>query len=387
MNDVPFQMLCYWLLFLMLAIIASLCTGCGENGNVESVSNPNLSAVAVSARRDQTLALTVDGTVLGWGDSDIGIYASGVPAKVKALDSPAVAISTGEFHCLALMADGTVKAWGYNVFGQLGNGDNISSDSAVTVKGLDGKVVAVAAGGFHSMALMADGTVKAWGISTCNGAATNNNVPATVAGLGGTAVAIAAGTHNSMALMADGSIKTWGYNQSGQLGNGSTANSFAPVTVIGLARKAIAIAVGYAHSMALLEDGTVVTWGYNRTGVLGNGTNTDSSVPVSVSGLGGPATAIAAGDWHSMALMADGTVYTWGNNSSGQLGNGNTNDSNAPVSVAGLGADIQTISAGDAHSVALLTNGTVMVWGDNTYGQLGNGTSAPSLFPQPVLTN
>ena len=127
----------------------------------------------------------------------------------------------------------------------------------------------------------------------------------------------------------------WGCNDSGQLGNGTTTDSDVPVAVSGLGG-VTAIAAGADHSLALLSDGTVMAWGYNGSGQLGNGTTTDSDVPVAVSGLSGTVTAIAGGGTHSLALLSDGTVMAWGRNGSGQLGNGTTTDSHVPVAVSGL---------------------------------------------------
>jgi alpha-tubulin suppressor-like RCC1 family protein len=178
-----------------------------------------------------------------------------------------------------------------------------------------------------------------------------------------------------MALMADGTVKSWGLNNYGQLGNGTITSSSTPAVVTGLGGAVKAIAVGGSHSLALLTDGTVKSWGYNSSGQLGDGaTWNNSSVPVTVAGLVG-VVAIAAGGNTSMALLADGSIKSWGNNAWGQLGNGNNFNSYSPVTVTGLGGTATKISAGNSQSLALLTNGTVKAWGNNEFGELGNGVT------------
>src|SRR3989304_5016513 len=249
----------------------------------------------------------------------------------------AVAIAAGQDHSLALKNDGTVWAWGYNLYGQLGNGNNTNSNVPVQVAGLTG-ITAIAGGGrAHSLALRNDGTVWAWGFNTSgqlgNGTLTNNNVPVPVSSL--TAVtALAGGGNHSIALRNDGTVWAWGYNGYGQLGNGTFTNSNVPAPVSSLTA-VTALAGGEGHSLALKNDGTVWTWGYNINGQLGNVTFTNSNVPVPVTSFTG-VSAISSGDLHSLALKNDGTVQAWGNNASGQLGNGTFTNSNVPVPVSSL---------------------------------------------------
>jgi alpha-tubulin suppressor-like RCC1 family protein len=303
------------------------------------------------------------------------------------------AVAGGEAHSIALTSDGTVYTWGHNFIGQLGNGNLTDSNVPVAVTGLSGKTItAVAGGGTHSIALASDGTVYTWGFNFYgqlgNGNNTNSNVAVAVTGLSGkTITAIAGGLNHSIALATDGTVYTWGDNFSGQLGNGTNNASNVPVAVTGLSGKTItAVAGGGVHSIALAPDGTVYTWGENYFGQLGNGTNTYSNVPVAVTGLSGKTiTAIAGGGLHSIALASDGKVYTWGYNVFGQLGNGTNTDSNVPVAVTGLsGETITAIASGKDHSFALASDGTVYTWGDNYYGQLGNGTNTDSNVPVVV---
>src|SRR5262249_39952156 len=168
---------------------------------------------------------------------------------------------------------------------------------------------------------------------------------------------------------------TWGDNSAGELGDGTLTPRTTPVPVRSLSGVQ-AISVNGRHDLALLANGTVMSWGDNTFGQLGNGTtsaNHNAELPVAVTGLP-KAVQVAAGGEHSLALLANGTVMAWGDNSNGQLGNGTTTSSDVPVAVQGL-TNVKAIAAGDLFSVAVLANGTVMTWGRNSVGQLGNGGS------------
>jgi RHS repeat-associated protein len=246
-------------------------------------------------------------------------------------------VAAGDNHNLAVR-DGRVWAWGANHYGQLGNGQVLSSSSSpVQVANLTG-ARAVSGGAVHSLALRADNSVWVWGNNLYGqlgeAALGNSATPVHVRGVAATAVA--AGGHHSLALGTDGSVAAWGNNLSGQLGNpAATGTSSAVVAVSGLSAVA-AIAAGNQHSLALGGDGRVWAWGENAGGQLGTNSRTDASRPVPVAGVS-DVVAIAAGDDHSLALGGEASVWAWGENASGQLGNRSTTDSSVPVGVAGLG--------------------------------------------------
>jgi len=245
------------------------------------------------------------------------------------------------------VASGTVQAWGDNGSGQLGNGTMTRTECAciptpVSVSGLSG-VTALASGDYHSLALLSDGTIRAWGDNAQgqlgDGTMVASATPVSVSGLSGV-TAIAAGGLHSLALLRDGTVRAWGSNFSGQLGDGIGSDSATPVPVSVLSG-VTALAGGYYHSLALLSDGTMRAWGYNYYGQLGTGTAPTGGcacihTPVPVINLSG-VTAIAAGGVHSLALLGDGTIRSWGENSQGQLGVGTTTNSATPVPVSGLG--------------------------------------------------
>ena len=191
------------------------------------------------------------------------------------------------------------------------------------------------------------------------------------------------------ALRQDGTITCWGNNEYGQLGNGQIgpgAGPTVPVAVIGV-NDATQITASGAHTCALREGGTITCWGNNSRGQLGNGQigpGAGSTVPVEVLGIN-DATQITAGGGNTCALRQDGTITCWGNNDSGQLGNGTTDYSSAvPVEVQGVN-DATQITAGVGHTCALRQTGTITCWGNNDSGQLGNGTTDSSSVPVEVL--
>ena len=326
-----------------------------------------------------SLAFCSDGTVAAWGGSEsraLGNPQFGqtlVPVNVNTAsgvsalyDKTVVGLSAGGLHNLALCSDGTVAGWGEDAYGELGNGVSggqfgvpVAVNTNSGVSALYGKrVVAIAAGQVHSMALSSDGTVATWGYNASgelgDNTRTNRSVPVAVnmeAGVsalyGKTVVAIAAGSDHSLALCSDGTVAAWGLNFRGQLGDNTTTNRLAPVAVntdSGVSalhgKKVIAIAAGYGHSLALCSDGTVAAWGYNYYGQLGDNSTIQRLVPVAVktnSGLsalyGKTVAAISAGLYHSLALCSDGTATGWGLNQVGQLGNSSVSASTTPIAV------------------------------------------------------
>ena len=283
--------------------------------------------------------------------------------------------SYGRAHTLTLTQDGKVWALGANSCGQLGNGSFGGEGlEPRMVKGMDG-VIAVVAGGNHSVALKNDGTVWTWGYNGSgqlgNGSTRNSAVPRLVAGLTNVKT-IATGSGHVVAMKHDGTVWAWGSNRSGQLGNGRYQDSKTPVQVSGL-QDVTAIVAGAYNTSALKNDGTLLSWGFNGSGQLGNGDNEQSNHPVRVSGLEN-VRAIAAGDWHVVALKQDGTVWAWGSNRASQLGTKTASYSYSPKQVPGL-RNITDITASVGHTIAIAKNDSVWAWGDAGTGQWGNGLS------------
>lgn len=191
---------------------------------------------------------------------------------------------------------------------------------------------------------------------------------------------IAAGAEHRLALKSDGTVVSWGINYSGQLGNYSTVAQADAIVVPGVTR-GIALDAGAYHSVVLKSDGTVMTWGRNVDGQLGDGTTIQRTYPIVIPSLTG-VIGVAAGQSHTVALMSDGTVMTWGANSRGQLGDGSTSSSSRPKLVPGLSGVVAVVARGE-HTLALKSNGTVLGWGYNALGELGDGTAIQR--PSPTL--
>lgn len=324
-----------------------------------------------------------------------------------------VALSGGYSHCLALTSEGKVYSWGFGVGGTLGNGSGDTSRFPVEVVmdgALAGKtVVAVAAGSSHSLALTSDGEIFSWGTGQYgqlgNGSSsyTPRFVPIAVNMSGALAgkkvIAIAAGIHHNLALTDDGQVYSWGSNEYGQLGGTGNSTSNVPIKVTthgDLAGKVVTqIAAGAFHSLILTDDGKMFAWGYNAMGALGDGTGNNASSPVAVNASGALAgknvTAIAAGGHHCLVLTSAGEMYAWGYNETGALGNGNNTNSNLPVAVERTGAlaskTVTSIAGGFTHSLALTSEGEIYTWGANQYGELGTGNHNYSNIPVAVAMN
>jgi alpha-tubulin suppressor-like RCC1 family protein len=192
---------------------------------------------------------------------------------------------------------------------------------------------------------------------------------------------LAAGTAHSCALK-EGNVKCWGFNNSGSLGNGSNTNASVPQQVVGLSSGVVAMGSGGLHACASIASG-LVCWGFNASGQLGDGTQTNRNVPVAVSGIGTGVTQIVGGDNHT-CVLADGGVRCWGDNAFGQLGNGTNTSSSVPVAVQGLPARARSIAAASTVSCAVLIDGSAYCWGFNNFGQLGDGTTQDRNLPVRV---
>lgn len=310
------------------------------------------------------------------------------------------AIAAGGHHTCALTDWGGIKCWGGNAYGQLGDGSTIQRNTPVDVVGLIRGVKAITTGGPYTCALTTAGGVKCWGRNYSgqlgDGTDMPRNIPVDVVGLTSGVKAIAGGGHHTCALTETGGLKCWGSNDAGQVGDGRTLDRSIPVDVVGLAQGVRAIATGGHHTCAITDMGEVKCWGNNNSGQLGDGTTIDRPTPVNVVGLATGVQMIEAGGHHTCILSETGGVQCWGDNSQGQLGNGRLVNSTAPVNVDGLMNGVTLIAAGvgsvreleafvGAHTCALTTSGGVKCWGDNDEGQLGEGKTIDRDTPADVV--
>ncbi len=389
--------------------------------------------IAVSCGFYNSYAIKADGSLWGWGLNED--YELGLGHNTQQVKSPTrvgsdnnwVCVSAGQYHSLGLKSDGTLWGWGYNNNGQVGNGGN-SNQSAPVQIGTESDWVLCAAGSNHSFALKADGRLYAWGTNGSGelgiGSLTNQTAPVQIPGIWTT---ITAASYNGFGIKADGTLWGWGLDHQGQLGNGGAGAVNAPVQIGSdndwtalyatavytiMASKAdgsiwawgnkehsqfglnsntpvinpsplqiaspgsvltwASMDAGGGHVLAVKSDGTLWAWGGNASGELGDNTLTNQNSAVWI-GSAANWTGVSAGNNHSLGLRADGSLYSWGNNSNGQLGYSGGN-MQAPIRV-GADNDWNSIAAGNAFSIALKANGTLWSWGKNDKGQLGTGTN------------
>jgi alpha-tubulin suppressor-like RCC1 family protein len=359
-------------------------------------------AIAVDVGTSHGCALHERGAVSCWGSNGSGKLGDGTttarttPVMVTGV-TDAVELSAGGQHTCVRRMSGAVLCWGDNNDGQLGDGTTTDRHTPVAVSGLT-DAVEIVAGDDHTCARRASGVVVCWGNNVRgqlgDGTTTARSAPTAVSGLID-AVEISAGNYYTCARRTGGTVKCWGQNAGNQLGDGAAAHtictplgpdidcSLVPVTVSGLSdaieiSSSICPQSNCGHSCARRATGSVVCWGSNTRGQLGDGTTLPRTTPVGVAGVA-DATSIIAGAESTCALRPGGAVSCWGMNILGQLGNGSMIDSVTPVAVSGLMGATQVAS--DGWFACALRGGSVVGWGDNRNGQLGDGTTTNRLTP------
>ncbi len=375
------------------------CNDCGQLGDGTKTDKivPSrvlgLNSIAhVNAGINYSLAVKSDGSLWTWGDNQRGQLGDGssndkiMPVKLSGIQNVFNVVS-GDFHSLALKRDGTVWAWGDNDFAQLGDGNVRIKDIPTQINGENGWTKIVA-GDTHSLALKSDGTVWAWGSNESgklgigyDSTTIIKTKPVQVLGLNNV-TSIAAGRAHNLALKSDGTVWAWGDNAYGQCGKESQYGGYTTLTQVNGITNVIKIEAGAYYSLALKSNGTVWAWGNNSRGQLGDDTIDNRSTPVQVRILNSVVD-IGGGQDHSLALRSDGTVWTWGDNWSGELGDDTCNKRTTPAQVKELTGVID-IAAGKDYSLAVKSGGTLWAWGLNNAGQLGDGTCKNRIIPVQV---
>lgn len=332
--------------------------------------------------------LPSNGTLWCWGSSEI---VPSVPPVQVGSSTSWRSVGLGRGHACALQQDGSLWCWGDNNRGQLGSGSNTYEPTPVRIG--SASWMAVSAGGLHTCGIQSNGSLWCWGLDDYGqlGDGTANGFPDTLTpvqvGSSTGWTALSAGEFHTCGIQSGGTLWCWGGNPYGQIGDGSTVDVWSP-TQIGSSTSWTNVSAGSgdgsvgarAHTCGRQDDGTLWCWGLNDRGQLGDGTTTDRWLPTQI-GATATWSGVSTGGFHSCGLRSDGTLWCWGANESGQLGNGMTMDSPTPVPVSSA-ASWGVGSAAYGHSCGVQIDGSPWCWGLNGSGQLGDGLMMDS--PTPV---
>jgi alpha-tubulin suppressor-like RCC1 family protein len=374
-------------------------------------------AVAGTPARADTAA--VSGALYAWGDNSVGELGDGTTtqhdspeAVTLATGVTATAVSAGIGFSLAIGSDGNLYAWGSNTKGQLGDGTITQHTSPEVITLATGiKPAAISAGNLNSLAIGSDGKLYAWGDNSFgelgDGTTTQQDSPEVISlATGIKATAVSAGEFDGMAIGSDGNLYAWGSNGAtingtpqtfGELGDGTTTNHDSPeVITLATGITATAVSAGIAHTLAIGSDGKLYAWGDGTDGSLGDGTPAEHDSPEVITlATGVKPTAVSAGADSSLAIGSDGKLYAWGDDSYGELGDGSTTQRNSPeVITLATGVKPTAVSTAGLDGMAIGSDGNLYAWGSNavtvngtleTFGELGDGTTI-NHYPPEVIT-
>jgi alpha-tubulin suppressor-like RCC1 family protein len=281
------------------------------------------------------------------------------------------------------------ELWGWGRGGALGNGDSPNVVTPVTTSAGGTNWKQVSCGNEHTAAIKTDGTLWTWG-SAQDGALGNNrttdsvSTPITTFAGGTNWRQVSCGFRRTSAIKTDGTLWTWGYNFAGALGNNLTIDRFTPVTTFAGGTNWKQVSSGRFHTSSIKTDGTLWTWGDNSIGQLGVNVTTNRSTPVTTFAGGTNWKQVDCGRLHTAAIKTDGTLWTWGDGTDGELGNFATTNRSTPVTTFAGGTNWKQVSGGDGFTAAIKTDGTLWTWGSGGFGQLG--INATGIRSTPVTT-
>jgi alpha-tubulin suppressor-like RCC1 family protein len=332
----------------------------------------------VSAGYYSTCVIKEDNSLWCWGGNYSGQLGDGTFINrafphMKITDN-VLQISANEYHTCAIISDNSLWCWGANGSGQLGDGTNTNRNTPVPITS---GVSSVALGGDHTCAVKQDGSLWCWGYNYygqlgdgTSGVGTDKNTPFQIMSSGVSSVAL--GEYHTCAIKQDGSLWCWGYNYYGQLGDGTSGVGTDKNTPFQIISSGVSsVALGSYHTCAIKQDGSLWCWGRNNYGQLGDGTNTNRNTPFQIISSG--VSSVALGGDHTCAVKTDGSLWCWGRNNYGQLGDGTYTNRNTPVQIMSSG--VSSVALGGDHTCAVKTDGSLWCWGSNSNGQVdGNGT-------------
>ena len=294
---------------------------------------------------------------------------------------------SANLHTTAIKTDGTLWTWGNGRYGRLGNAvttGNISTPVTTFAGGTNWKQVS--GGNTLTAAIKTDGTLWIWGLATLgrlgNGITTGNvSTPVTTFAGGSSWKQVSGGGSHCAAIKTDGTLWTWGNGGNAQLGTNAVTDKSTPVTTFAGGNNWKQVSAANLHTSAIKTDGTLWTWGSGDSGRLGNAVTTNVSTPVTTFAGGTNWKQVSAGGFHCAAIKTDGTLWTWGDNTAGRLGNASTTNVSTPVTTFAGGSSWKQVSSGGYHMAAIKTDGTLWTWGNGTLAQLGNNSATSVSTP------
>jgi alpha-tubulin suppressor-like RCC1 family protein len=347
----------------------------------------NWKQVSANAAANHTTAIKTDGTLWTWGIGTNGQLGTNdattrtTPVTTFAGGTNWKQVSAGTTHTTAIKTDGTLWVWGLGTSGQLGTNDLTQRSTPVTTFAGGTNWKQVSAGGAFTAAIKTDGTLWTWGLGSFGRLGTNDlsnrATPVTTFAGGTNWKQVSAGTTHTTAIKTDGTLWVWGSGTSGRLGTNDITDRSTPVTTFAGGTNWKQVSAGNNFTTAIKTDGTLWTWGLGTSGQLGTNDITDRSTPITTFAGGTNWKQVSTGNTHTIALRDDGVnkeLFTWGLGSSGQLGNANNftaGHASIPVTTFAGGTDWKQVSAGNAFTAAIKTDGTLWTWGVGTSGRLG----------------
>ena len=370
----------------------------GDNTLVHRSSPVQIGAVTtwsqIAAGGNHSMAIKADGTMWLWGDSEYGQLGNNTnnyttrkssPVQIGALTTWS-SVGGGSSHTMAIKTDGTMWSWGYNVQGELGSNTVVNRSSPVQIGALTTWSI-MSAGNAHNLAIKNDGTMWGWGINN-NGHLGDNTIlfrssPIQIGALT-TWSKVSAGTGASAAIKTDGTLWIWGTNITGQLGDNTIISRSSPIQVGLLTTWSQIASAGY--HLAIKTDGTMWSWGYNAHGNLGDNTIILRSSPIQIGSLT-TWSKIDNSAQFSIATKTDNTLWTFGYGAAGSLGDGTTTYRSSPVQVGAQVVAWSLAAGGNYNTMGLKADGTMWLWGGNNYGQNGDDTILKRSSPVQIGAN
>ncbi len=350
----------------------------------------------IAAGSFHNLYLSRDGVLEGWGSNLYGEVGDGTaenkPGPVRIMTAPTqtwIGITGGMHHSIGLKSDGSLWGWGINNRYQLTQMINTDEQLTPAKSGTDTDWIFASAGMNHTMGIKTNGSLWGWGDNPAGQVGNNSTdrqpIPVRIGADTDHWVLVSAGGSHTAAIKSDETLWVWGFNNNGQIGDGTAQKRLSPFKIETDNGHWVTTSAGGYHTAAIKSDGTLWTWGDNIHGQLGDGTETDQKSPIKIGTDNDRWVDVSAGKYHTAAIKSDGTLWTWGYNNNGQLGDGTNTNRTTPFKID-TATDWVAVDAGDYHTIAFKSDGSVWTWGLNSSGQVGDGTLVSRITPTLILS-